>query len=282
MISEIEYNILKKRKAFKKRRNLVRRFLLLSFVLCISFFCFKLYEKSTNITPKIYINNSYLVSSAYVEDYIFNYLLGKNFLFISPRSVSSELTDKIPILKNVFIRRYIYPEPKVILFLKEKQLWAKVLFKDRLENQFYYLSDDGCYVEDYYLNLSSIPKEFVVVNILGKSSPNKEIFKILKSNYDFLTKKIKIPIYAFVISEKGDLEIYTTNRFRLKCGKLDELLKIRLSNLNKISDIVGKIRTGYYKSGYLDLRLENAAILKADEDKKPDEKKKGLLKLLKR
>lgn len=281
-MDSVEYNILNKKKYFKKRRNFIRRFFLLVFVFLFTFTLFKTYSFSKDKEINVYVGNSFLISSDYVREYVLNEILHKNFFLISGREIGTSLIHSAPILKSVFIRKYIFPEVKLMVFLKEKNIWGKLFGKNfESSTRLFYLTDEADIVSSEYLNLQNIPVEPVHLHIYTKDIPTKETLLLIEKNYLILVDKIKLPVGSLLLTEKNDLEVFSKYGFKIKCGKVDDFLRERILNLNKISNILEGIKKGEYKSGYLDLTLENAAVLKSVPEPKP-EKKPGILKFLKR
>ena len=80
---------------------------------------YTLYEISLNTKTTLTIKNNYLVSTSFLTDFIEHKLEGKRFFFINLRSISEDLVRSVPVFKSVFIRRYLIPENKLIVYLVE-------------------------------------------------------------------------------------------------------------------------------------------------------------------
>lgn len=278
----VEYNILNKKKYFKKRRNFIRRFFLFLFVSSFLYLVIQVFALPGKNPLSVYINNSYFVSPEYVKSYISDRALDKNFFLLSTREISSSIIQSAPILKSVFIRKYIFPELKLIVFLKEKNIWGQLFFKKMQPvGEPLYLTDEADILSPDYLNLQNLPSALASIYVYSREVPSKKTLLLIKENQEMLVNKIKLPIKLLVLTEKNDLEIYSVFGFKIKCGKVDDFLCERILNLNKMPEIFKGIKNGEYRSGYLDLTLENAAVLKNNSEDKV-EKKSGILRFLKR
>jgi cell division septal protein FtsQ len=285
----VEYNILNRRRQFKKRRNLIRRFMLFSLLLVFCFLSYKIYEIALITKPNISIKNNFLLSSSFLNDFIEQKVIDENFFFMNPRSLSNDLVEKVPLLKNVVIRKYLLPENKLIIYLIEKKIWAKVFFNDSSSPpEDVFLSDNGDFIVNDYLLKENIPQPLVKVYLSKLNTPDKKALLQLKKIYDMVTSRVELPISALLIAKNNEVSIFTNFGFQIKCGKLDEFTKERILNLKKIPKVLDSLKTGYYKSGYLDLTLENAAVLKSnnilqEEDKnKKNQKKNSIFNIIKR
>lgn len=254
-------------------------FLFTSLFVC---FIFNVYSLPLKNKLSVYVNNSFFVKPEYVREYVLERVMQQNFFFISTRDISSSLIKSAPILKSVFIRKYVYPELKFIIFLKEKDIWGELFLKNiETSSKPLYLTEDADILSANYLNLENLPLKLAKIYVYSKELPSKKTLLLIKQNQEILVNKIQLPVKLFLLTEKNDLEIYSNFGFKIKCGKVDDFLYERILNLNKIPKIFQGIRNGEYRSGYLDLTLENAAVLKDDSDIKV-EKKSGILKFLKR
>ena len=169
-----------------------------------------------------------------------------------------------------------------MVFLKEKNIWGQLFFKNPgADLKPLYLTDEADILSTEYLNIENLPIGLPQIYVYSRAYPSKKILLLIKQNHEILINKIQLPIKILVLTEKNDLELYSNFGFKIKCGKIDDFLQERILNLNKMPKIFQGIKNGEYRSGYLDLTLENAAVLK-DESKEKVEKKSGILKFLKR
>lgn len=278
----VEYNILNKKKYFKKRRNFIRRFFLFLFVLSFLYLAFRVSSLPAKNNLSVYVNNTFFVSPEYVREYVLDRALSQNFFLLSTRGISSSIVQSAPILKSVFIRKYIFPELKLIVFLKEKNIWGELFLKNsQSAGEPLYLTDEADILSPNYLNLQNLPVELAKIYVYSRELPSKKTLLLIKQNQEILVNKIQLPLKFLVLTEKNDLEIYSMFGFKIKCGKVDDFLYERILNLNKMPKIFQGIKNGEYKSGYLDLTLENAAVLKDNSENKV-EKKSGIFRFLKR
>ena len=126
-MNDFQTDFLLRRKYYRERRNNVRKFFFFFFsflfVFCVNFLL-RLPSKKPLILE---ISKSYLLKDEYISQNISKQVAGKNFFFISPKVVTKNLLLSSGLLKDVVVRKYLFPELKLLIFVKEKQLWGKLI-----------------------------------------------------------------------------------------------------------------------------------------------------------
>ena len=262
-MTDFQTNFLLRRKYYRERRNTVRRFLF--FLFLILFFC--LVQFLTQIPNKklvaIELSKSCLLKDEYIVQTISKEISGENFFFISPRILTKNLLSSCGLLKDVVIRKYLLPELKLLVFVKEKQLWGK-LINNTGENNPVYITNEGNLVSGNYINFNLLPANLILVFCANKKFASEATLLILKDILDFFNTNLKIKIKKFLVTDRNTLEIYTDNSIRINAGYIEPNL---LAKITKLRGILNQIKKNSYLIQYIDLSLENAAVIKkADED----------------
>jgi len=100
---------------------------------------------------------------------------------------------------------------------------------------------------------------------------------ILKDTLDFFNTRLKIKINKFLVTDRNTLEIYTDNFIKINAGYIDSNLLVKIA---KLSDILNQIKKKSYLIQYIDLSLENGAVIKKVDEGKVDKKHLRLFMIL--
>ncbi|MBI2996806.1 MAG: cell division protein FtsQ [Candidatus Melainabacteria bacterium] len=187
-------------------------------------------------------------------------ILNKNFFLISPRHLSQKLLESIPFLQKVVVRKYLIPEYRLIIYVKEKPVWAT-------SGDFKLISDDGEVGSSDCLNLSLLPKKMITVSGNNISSLKKDELVLVKKIVEVLQERYKLLISRLLIDDENQLEIYTESGFKIKAGKINPDLFEKILKLEKVLD---ELKQRSYLLEYIDLGLENIWVFK--EQVKKDNK----------
>lgn len=259
-MSHIESSIFDKRNSYRRRRNVIRRIFLILFVVLLTFLLYQIILIPKKCNLKIEIANNSLANTEIIIKSLNEYLNHKNFFLIYPNQLSEYLLKSNKLINELLIRKYVFPEYKVIVFIKEeKKIWAKL--KDE------YISNEGDIIPVAHLNLVRLPQDIVPISLEG-SYLTREQFMILKNIYDLLTRKLKIVVNKLVIKNNLSLEIYLNDEYVVNAGLINSDLVSRILNLQ---NLLQEVKKSSHLIKYLDLTLENGAVLR--ENPKSDMKK---------
>ena len=249
-------DFLSKKKYYKDRRNLIRRIFLVLFICSLLFSVWGIYLHINKSDIRIEVLNGRLLNEAYVIHDIELHVDKKKFLFLSPRSLSEGLLASFPLLQDVVIRKYIFPEVKLVVLLREKGLWGKLANKTRKIPEGY-VTEYGDFVQADYVNVELLPLDLIPVETYDFVS-TPELF-VLKRILDYFRESLKLPIEKFLITKKKTLEIYAANSIKVNAGIVDEML---LDKVVKLKDIFKLMKSELSLIQYVDLSLEKGAIVK--------------------
>ncbi len=255
-----ETNLLLRRKQYRERRNSVRKFFF--FVLSLSFIVllYLFLQIPSQKSPKVEIYKTNLIKSDYIFQLVNKELSGKNFFLISPKAITRNLLLACPLLSDVFIRKYLYPEYKIVVIVKENFLWGKIV----LGNSAIFVTNSGKQVHSNSIDLNLLPADLTLLSSNNKNILTESTLLILKEVLDYFNKTLQIKIQRFFITDGNTLEIYTDNSIKIDVGYID--IKM-LEKIQKLNDILTQIKKKSYLIKYIDLSLENGAVIqKSDED----------------
>lgn len=253
-----EYNILKRKRAYISQRNIVRRIFLITFLFCCLLFIYKLFVvyKSKNLT--IEIVNNHLVNKEFLINAVSDYVTTRNFFLLSPRKVSDNLIQSFLLLDTVVARKYLIPENKIIIFVKEKKIWSKLFFSQKKDlNAFQLVTEEGDIVPLVYLNTNLLPQK--LLPIYAANHLDKKILILLRNVSEILHKDLKFNSNSFFVTMNSDLVVHSKEGFKIRAGEIDNELVNRIS---KLKDVIVAIKKRDYIIDYLDLTLEGGAVLK--------------------
>lgn len=262
-----ENSILAKRQLYRKRRNILRKiFLFLFGIVLILLACSVLsIEKNTNF--KTEIEGNLLLEKECIASTLDSFVVGKNFFFLSPQKISDRLFDVFPILKDIKIRKYLFPGKKIILHVREKELWGKCNVNVLGKTIFYYVSNQGDLVPVTCLDKSYISNGLITIN--SQRALSKEDILIMKKISDFFIRNLGIMIDHFVLNRNGELEIFTDSSIKVKAGPLKNDL---FEKIKKLTSVLQSIKDKSFLIEYIDLTLDKGVIVrkvKENVDKKP-------------
>lgn len=236
-------------------------------VLFVSLYLFAGYKMVTfskDAMPEIEIFGNNLIKTDYISDFISSSIAGKNFFLISPRYITNDLNKTIGLIQDLVIRKYIIPEYKISVSLKEKNLWAKLITSDGESDRHYsFVAQDGSVVSPDYLNIDLISPELVNVYLIGTGLIEKEKLCLVKDVVDFVVKNIGLTVHKIVLLNKSELEIYCDNELRIKAGVIDETLNERMKTLLKSINV---IKDRSFMIEYIDLTLESGVVIKKSKE----------------
>ncbi len=258
-MNDFQSDISSRRKYYRERRNVVRNVLLLLFVLSFLFCFYSVFKVADKKEIKVEIVKNNLVRSDFISNIVLRQTAAKNFFFIVPRKISNELVLSCGLLRGVVVRKYLFPNPELFVFVSEKTLWAKFL----LNNQLLYVTDEGDLVKLDCLNIKLLPSDLTVLTASNLVNVSQNVLLILKNIYDFFDTSLKIKIARLNITAKNTLEIYTDNSIKINAGYIDKNL---LEKIFKLSDVLNQIKKQSYLIQYIDLSLENGAVIKKTDE----------------
>lgn len=256
-MDNLEFNVSHYKRSYTKRRNYVRRIILVLFVLFFIFLANYFYSLAFRDDIKIEVFNNKLVNNEFLVDLINNEISKKNFYLVNQRKLSNLLHNSLPLLSEIVVRKYLIPECKFQIIVSEKQLWSKLnVFSQEVHT--FYLTVDSDLVADEYLNSDLIPLNLVMITLPKIDLLNNNQLNLLKKLSDRINN-LKLVVDRFVINDDLSLNIYTLDGFLINVGKIDENIFKKIDKLNTLLNIISE------KSlmvRYLDLDLETSAVLK--------------------
>ncbi|OGI12789.1 MAG: hypothetical protein A3I68_04875 [Candidatus Melainabacteria bacterium RIFCSPLOWO2_02_FULL_35_15] len=275
-MNDFQKNLLLRRKHYRERRNTVRKIL---FILSLILFFFVLYFilQIPNTGPAaIELSKNHLIKSEYIVQNISKEISGRNFFFISPRKLTKNLLLSCGLLKNAVIRKYLLPRLKLVVIVKEKQLWGKLIANNSGNNPAY-ITNEGNLINGNYINFNLLPEDLILVFCTNSTYVSEAALLILKDTLDFFNTRLKIKINKFLVTDRNTLEIYTDNFIKINAGYIDSNLLVKIA---KLSDILNQIKKKSYLIQYIDLSLENGAVIKKVDEGKVDKKHLRLFMIL--
>ena len=262
-MNKFKTDLLLRRRYYKEKRNTIRNFFFFFFFLLFILFTGFLFHVTNKKPVKIEFSDARLVKNEYITQNISKQIAGKNFFFISPRRITENLLLSCGLLKDVVMRKYLLPELKLLVFVKEKQLWGK-LINNLGENNPVYITNEGNLVSGNYINFNLLPANLILVFCTNNKFASEATLLILKDTLDFFNRNLQIKINKFLVTDRNTLEIYMDNSIRINAGYIEPNL---LTKITKLRGILNQIKKNSYLIQYIDLSLENAAVIKkADED----------------
>lgn len=243
----------------RNKRNSIRRFLLFLFFCLFVFFIFKIFNYAVSKKIEIKIYQSEFTNKKLLQGQMQNYLERKNFYLVSPKEIKKHLLLKFPILTNAVIRKYIFPEMILVVYVTERNVWG-ILKAFESGNLLYekYIADDGVFINRSLLSDKIKRYSFINLVTFNVKLTGKD-FKIVKKSIDFLSEKYKLKLSTININSSYDIEFICSNSMKIKAGKLDEDLIQRLVKIEPAIEVINK---NAYTIDYLDLTLDSSILLK--------------------
>lgn len=257
-----ESHVLASRNVYRNRRNVIRRFFFLFFIIVIFLFCRNVYFYIASATPQLEVINNSLVNQSYIINEVFKLVNNKNFFLISPREISNYLMDSNHLLKHVVVRKYIFPGCKILILLKEKNIWAVLVNganHRKAPNINAVVTDDGDVVPTNFLLFNKLPKTLLPIYVVTGNIFLNSSFCILKDILTQIKNNVGLDVEHFLITYDNQLEIYSTNGIKINVGKLDSEINDRIL---KLGPALRAIEQSSYIVDYIDLTLENAVVFK--------------------
>ena len=248
-----------KNKNFTRRRNIIRRVFLCIFVLSLSCCTYNRYFYYQKHTPRIEVLGNFFILKQEITNRVLAETVKKNYFTLSSREISKELCDSMHLIKDVLIRKYIFPEFKIVVYVKEKTIWAKIKERNLNNNNFNLLTDEGDVIIPDYIDVALLPKQLVTVVYKGAPFPTKKTFSFLCNINRVFRQELNLAVSNYSVDRYNDLVISTPNGLNIKLGKLEEKALKRVSMLKEVLPIIKQMS---YQAGYLDLTLERGATFK--------------------
>lgn len=261
-MQNFENNILTKRQQYRKRRNVVRKIFLVSvlfFVVMLVGLLLSVEKKST-FRMEIYGNKS--LGKECVLPVIDSLVKNKNFFFFSPKMVSAKLFDIFPILKVAKVRKYLLPDKKLLIYIKEKELWGQFNLFISNKTIKYYVTDYGDLVSVEGLNQNYIPAGLIL--IFSQKQISKEELMLLKRISDFFIRNLGVIIERFALNQKSELEIYTDSAIKIRAGVLKEEL---FEKIKMLTGVLRTVKEKAYLIEYIDLTLDKGVVIRKSNEK---------------
>ena len=254
--------IFKNRNFYRKRRNFIRRVLLVLLVFSCVFFLFRVTNHVKNTDPKIEILGARVINQNFLLSDILKQTNIKNFFLLSPKKISCNLLDSFKLLEDVVVRKYIFPEIRICVFLREKNIWARILNTKNI-NQISFVTNEGDIILGSYLNPNNIPTN--ILDIYSQNDLNtlsKDRLVIIKDLSEHLKNYEKFLVSSFIIDNKSNLDFSLRvdgKLLRVKAGNINETLFNKIKSLSEIIETVG---AKLNEIKYIDLTLDTGAIIK--------------------
>lgn len=260
-----ERHVRKKRKKQKRNQSVLR--LLLILLLCFSgykFFMLRGWYLPENAysnpnTQIVEIVNNKIIPSKIIYDSIKNVNVSKLPIFLTSVKPLQHELYKIPVVKNIYIRRYGFPA-RIQVIIRERIPLA-VIKKDLQSKPDAFFTVDGiAVVNKNYMNLAQTPESIKILANYNKDwnfEKIKEIEKIVKSvehyskeNVEYIDMRNPNDVYV---------KIQTTN---IRLGVLDSTVLERIKRiytiLPHINEVDGQIK-------YIDLSWDKVNYLKMNK-----------------
>lgn len=267
---QLEYNIYQKRNKHRRRRNLIRRIFLVLSVIVVIFFIFKIYSLQYKNKVEINVLNSSLVNSDYLENEIQQHIENKNFFLISMRHLSEKLIRSCNLLGDAVARKYIFPKYQLILFVVEKNIWAKVVSYDMSKDHVLsYVTDDGNLVNPSQVNVNLSPKHLTLLYLNNKKNVNANKYQSIGSAIKEIKKKYNLIVKQAIVTNDSELNVICDDLInevegvQIKAGRIDNELAQRINMLEQALEVIGD--KGYLIE-YIDLTLDNSIVFKESKN----------------
>ncbi len=265
-----EINLVKKRKYYLKRRNIIRRLFLIFIVGVNVFLFYKLFHYPEKKILKLESYGNKVINNSLFEQEIYSYTKGKNFHLISPRTLSQKTIKALPIIEDIVVRKYIFPDIKLIISFKEKELWAQVVSLNN-KNIFYFASNKGDLIHPNTIDIKTVNPQLPIIVAEDISLLSDTFLLAVKNFVDSINKRKLLRILNVKISKNNELEINDFDGLKIKVGQIQNESQIKLQRLESVLNI---IKERYYCIEYLDLNYEGSAVIKPCMDKKKNKKLK--------
>ncbi len=235
------------------RRQILRYFLLCVFLIAgVSVFTY-LPWRITDLERDIAVEGNQVVSAEQVRGALAN-CIDKPLWKLSPQAMASQV-QSLEAVKYAFVRRYLFPLPKISVVVLEEFPWASLAQNPDSANQFV-MSESG--------RLIPIDQFPAVIQ------PKLRIFGATEANFDAKQVTQWATWIGYIASQTGQpvdfVDLRNANDIRvgdgdlyLKLGSADSSLTRRLSRLASLIPSLGTLRE---RLVYIDLGLDNNIPLK--------------------
>lgn len=181
---------------------------------------------------------------------------------IDPEKLEREV-KKLESIKYVFVRRYAFPRPKLVVKVKEKFPFASLSQSPEIPPQ-YVITESGSLVPVSKFPSYPRPALRIVANLNSMKKFTSQDVKQWGKWIAYIEKQTDETVKTVDLREKFDAKI-TTNKTLLKLGLPDTTLTNRLSRISSIWHLVEQYRD---QLEYVDLALDNNIPLKVSEELK--------------
>ena len=265
----LEYTIYQRRNSLRRRRNIIRRIALFLSVIFFIFLDSNIYSAAFKITPDIQVINNKVSDVENLKNTVNNLVSGENLFLISPRKIRNELVQTNKLLKEVVVRKYIFPKYQLIVYIDEKKIWSEIFSITGDELASFFLTDEGNVIPKSFVDLNLLHNQLIPVLCDHLDSIDTDSFFTVRNVVDIVYKKFGLQINKATISNDLELTLVTNdglnNELLIKAGMIDNELFKRISRLEESLNL---IRQKAYLVEYIDLTLENSVVLKRQNESK--------------
>ena len=265
----LEYTIYQRRNSLRRRRNIIRRIALFLSVIFFIFLGSSIYSAAFKITPDIQVINNKVSDVENLKNTVNNLVSGENLFLISPRKIRNELVQTNKLLKEVVVRKYIFPKYQLIVYIDEKKIWSEIFSITGDELASFFLTDEGNVIPKSFVDLNLLHNQLIPVLCDHLDSIDTDSFFTVRNVVDIVYKKFGLQINKATISNDLELALVTNdglnNELLIKAGMIDNELFKRISRLEESLNL---IRQKAYLVEYIDLTLENSVVLKRQNESK--------------
>ena len=272
-MQNIEINIADKRKFYLKRRNFIRRIVLVFLVFLSGFIFFRIYNLPKHHSVKIEFYGNKLINNVLLQSQLYSYIENRNFYLISPRNLTSYIVKTFPLIEDIAIRKYVFPEIKLIVSFKEKQVWGKIYSSGNSPND--YVTNQGDTISLGQINLDNLPSNILNIYLEKDYVLTVSFLSLLKTFIDEIYKNKWIKISEIKLNKKNEIELVSSMSLnpmlKIKVGQIQNEMKIKLQRLDNVIMLVNE---NDYCVEYLDLNYDGSAVIKTCSDKNKNKKSK--------
>ncbi|GEM_PF-5363557 len=274
-MSAFEIDIKKNRNFYKQRRNNIRKISLIIFLLLFICLAWGLNRFYINKPFEIVVFNNKLLPAEHLKSFLSKDLECKNFFLLSPRKISNNLKESLPLIDELVVRKYLIPKKKIYLLVKEKSVWASIFYKTINPNEVLLVTDKAQVITLNKANIMHYPEQLLPIYVDNVYSLKSSQIILLKKIYE-LVKNISFNIDGFYITSANELDIKANgSTFVLHVGPINESAISSIKN-KKINELLQFAKKQNIEVNYLDITLETSAILKTNQKKDTNKDKKGL------
>ena len=187
---------------------------------------------------------------------------------LDPSKIAGEVKE-LESVKHVFVRRYAFPKPGLIVDIKEQFPFASLTY-DPAENPQFVITESGSLVP--VLKFPSYPRPALKIVAAPKNMKNftDQDVKQWGKWISYIETQTGETVQTVDLRDRFDAKV-TTNKTVLKLGLPDTTLTQRLSRLSSIWELVESYRD---RLEYVDLALDNNIPLKVLDKPRVAEKEK--------